>query len=205
MDKTFWKTVRGKAVIKLIVWSIFFLILFLVLSFIGNNEKNDDKNNLVIGYNEKIDRLLKNNYEYEYKITINGNNINFNGKKDGKNEQGYKETKEGIIKYLVIDSVTYNITSNKKELFNNLYENINTDYLNLPLLFKNISPIKYEIKEEEENKKITYEYNYNNNVIKVISNKVDITEISVISNDSTSIYIIHFTNIGKVGTIENTN
>ncbi|MEG1287898.1 MAG: hypothetical protein RSD29_00925 [Bacilli bacterium] len=205
MDKTFWKTVRGKAVIKLIVWSIFFLILFIVLSFMGSKGKNDDKNNLVIGYNEKIDRLLKNNYEYEYKITINGNNINFNGKKDGKNEQGYKETKEGIIKYLVMDSVTYNITSNKKELFNNLYENINTEYLNLPLLFKNISPIKYEIKEEEENNKITYEYNYNNNVIKVISNKVDITEISVISNDSTSIYIIHFTNIGKVGTIENTN
>ncbi|MEG0794351.1 MAG: hypothetical protein RSG95_00970, partial [Bacilli bacterium] len=146
MDKTFWKTVRGKAVIKLIVWSIFFLILFIVLSFMGSKGKNDDKNNLVIGYNEKIDRLLKNNYEYEYKITINGNNINFNGKKDGKNEQGYKETKEGIIKYLVIDSVTYNITSNKKELFNSLYENINTEYLNLPLLFKNISPIKYEIK-----------------------------------------------------------
>ncbi|MEG1149836.1 MAG: hypothetical protein RSE17_00930, partial [Bacilli bacterium] len=200
MDKTFWKTVRGKAVIKLIVWSIFFLLLFIVLSFMGSKGKNDDKNNLVIGYNEKIDRLLKNNYEYEYKITINGNNINFNGKKDGKNEQGYKETKEGIIKYLVMDSVIYNITANKKEPINNLYENINTEYLNFSVLFKNLFSIKYEITAEEENNKLTYEYNYNNNVIKVISNKKDITDISIISSDSTSIYIIHFTNIGKVGT-----
>ncbi|MEG1506951.1 MAG: hypothetical protein RR478_05605 [Bacilli bacterium] len=205
MDKTFWKTVRGKAVIKLIVWSIFFLLLFVVLSFMGSKEKNDDKNNLVIGYNEKIDRLVKNNYEYEYKITVNGNNIIFNGKKDGKNEQGYKETKDGIIKYLVMDSIIYNITANKKEPINNLYENINTEYLNFSVLFKNLFSIKYEITAEEENNKLTYEYNYNNNVIKVISNKKDITDISIISSDSTNIYIIHFTNIGKVGTIENTN
>ena len=139
------KTTRGKAILKLIRWGIFFLCLFLFMfisSLISQNAKptrNDipkipEEEPIKIEAKEVVKdlgkKLMESSYHYEFDINIDTNRIIYNGTKDNEKDMGYKESSIGIIKYLIDYTGTYDITKEKVAI-TNLYENINIDYLTI--------------------------------------------------------------------------
>jgi len=162
------QTSKGKAILKLIWWSIFFFVLFvfcIIATFFSNptinvdypcddentqNNLTDNKENIIDEETQKIkllEDLASSNYDYEYEININGAKYLFNGSINGDINTGYKETSNGIIKYYIDKTGVYQQTTNDKILINDLYENINIEYLNLNNLVNKVKNLKFNVPE----------------------------------------------------------
>ena len=85
---------------------------------------------------------MANNEKYIYEGTKN-NNI----------DTGYKTTVSGIEKYYIDETGTYKYTGIEKILIGNLYENINSTYINVPGIL-NILTQENLVKETE----VSYTY-----------------------------------------------
>ncbi len=202
-ENNFWQTNRGKSVIKLGAW-IIFIVIILVLSVFGkdNNYNNviDENQNETeeviyefVNYSDMQKELLKNNYEYEYIIKNNDNIIIFNGVKDGTNEMGYKEDINGIIKYYIDNLGVKQVFLNDMVELNTLYDNIDSSFLNLEILFNNLNEYLYNIEKNGNERTIMYDKEGFSVVVKTDLN--NIKNINIINNEVT--YELKFTNIGK--------
>ena len=202
-ENNFWQTNRGKSVIKLGAW-IIFIVIILVLSVFGkdNNYNNviDENQNETeeviyefVNYSDMQKELLKNNYEYEYIIKNNDNIIIFNGVKDGTNEMGYKEDINGIIKYYIDNLGVKQVFLNDMVELNTLYDNIDSSFLNLEILFNNLNEYLYNIEKNGNERTIMYDKEGFSVVVKTDLN--NIKNINIINNEIT--YELKFTNIGK--------
>lgn len=131
--KEFFKTTKGKSLFKLWLWLIFVLIVYIVLTLMpdATNENADDA---IIHKNENIVELKK-DYSYNYKITINEENIQINGIVKNGEETGYKETKDGIIKYEKKDNDFYQINMDEQEIILDFYGNLEKTFLDYDLLY----------------------------------------------------------------------
>ena len=154
-------TSKGKAILKLIFWAIFFAFLFIIIiisSFIKPSVKpssNQDYSNTEELTPEKSpeipeiapnailetttfltarDQLLANKFTYNYEIKINDLKYIYKGTKDLTSDTGYKESSTETIKYLIDETGTYALTTTTKTPITNLYENIDSNYLNLDYL-----------------------------------------------------------------------
>ena len=202
------KTNRGKAILKLIKWSIFFVILFIILiisSFIKPTEKNQTNSNNNSSSNEQIEQvlssktinelkneLLNNTYNYKYEITINNDKYIYNGTKNKDNESGYKETSQGVIKYYIDNTGTYEEKLNEKIPLSNLYENLDYNYINLDNLLNNIA--SYELILISSDVDLTYAKTINNITWRIIINKNKIKSININkSNDEELNYNYYYT------------
>ena len=170
----FWQTDRGKALIKLLLWMVFIVIL-IVLAIVsernGNSEildvdkpennatdtPSEPENIEYEAYNTMITNLLANNYEYEYLITTATDSIILTGFKNPDKEIGFKETSSGITKYFIDSTGTYELNMNTSSIIDNLYSEFDSSYLNLELLFNNLSEYLYNTEENVGIRTITYD------------------------------------------------
>ena len=206
---TFWQSERGKAIIKLGLWMIFIVILIAVVIF-SDTRSNDielppaeetpnteTENYEFVNYNDMIDKLLLNNYEYTYTITTLDNRYIYTGWKNNNQELGFKEDTIGIIKYFIDNTGSYRINLDNRELITDLYSNFDASYLNLSMLFDNLSEYLYSVEKNTDTRTITYDKE--GYQVKVITNTDNITNITIVVDTTT--YDLEFTKIGECATI----
>ncbi len=211
----FWQTDRGKALIKLLLWMVFIVIL-IVLAIVsernGNSEildvdkpennatdtPSEPENVEYEAYNTMITNLLANNYEYEYLITTATDSIILTGFKNPDKEIGFKETSSGITKYFIDSTGTYELNMNTSSIIDNLYSEFDSSYLNLELLFNNLSEYLYNTEENVGIRTITYDKD--GFQVTVTTDTKNITNVLVMTNTTT--YDLNFKNIGECATID---
>lgn len=211
----FWQTDRGKALIKLLLWMVFIIIL-IVLAIVsernGNSEildvdkpgnnatdtPSEPENVEYEAYNTMITNLLANNYEYEYLITTATDSIILTGFKNPDKEIGFKETSSGITKYFIDSTGTYELNMNTSSIIDNLYSEFDSSYLNLELLFNNLSEYLYNTEENVGIRTITYDKD--GFQVTVTTDTKNITNVLVMTDTTT--YDLNFKNIGECATID---
>jgi len=209
------KTSRGKAILRLIKWCIFFVILFIFLAIASlaapknitkpniNNEPTQnpiEDNNwnseyLAIEVLNKYQEMLSNIYDYNYEITINNIKYVFTGTKTPVDNKGYKESNEGIIKYLIDNTGTYMETTSEKIPINNLYEGIEENYIDPIYILNVLKGLEITRDMECDCIELIYKANDNKNMYKVYILDDKITQISITALDFSYIYKILIDNI----------
>lgn len=209
---SFWQSERGKAAIKLGLWMIFIFILIAVVIFSeqGNRnymEPNDTPNNEeetpeVIydfkNFNEMQEQLLAGNYEYVYTITTLNSKYIYSGIKNADKEIGFREDVNGVIKYFVDATGTYQINLDNATLLENLYPDFDSSYLDIAMLFSNLSEYLYSVEKNEDKRTITYDKD--GYQVTVTTDTENITNINIVVD--TTIYELEFTKIGECATID---
>lgn len=157
------KTSKGRAIWRLIKWGVFFLILFLFLiisAIIGSSLPKRDLTPKPpihdVGPSQmeeevltkdilkrKLEELKTGSYTYEYGISIGSERVVFNGNKNDNVKMGYKENKDGILKYYIDEMGIYRETLTEKVLIDNLYEGVNYNYLDFDYLFQMVENLEY--------------------------------------------------------------
>lgn len=202
MDKknTFWQTERGKAAIKLILWAIFIVILIVIVLFserdtIREQFNNSGEDNTTVETPEPAEEedflsfatmqenLLNNNYEYVYTISNSLGTYIYTGIKNPDKEMGYREDSYGIIKYFIMDDVTYRVNLDTTEVITDLYLNVDASYLNLEVLFANLSEYLYTTNTNQDIRTITY--NKEGYQVIITTNTSMITNITIMVDDTT--------------------
>lgn len=183
-QNSFWQTERGKAIVKLGLWLVFILAL-IIFALVNKNDNTINKENEETEekevyefkkYDEMIESLLDSNYEFNYDIVINDTNYLFNGTKCNNEILGYKESNMGIIKYYISDN-TYQVVLKELVPIENLYENIDINYLDLNILFNNLNEYLYNIEKNDNKRTITYKKD--GYQVEVITNLDNITNINI--------------------------
>ena len=199
-NNNFWQTERGKAIIKLGGWFVFIiaLIIFVLVSEKNANnnvidDTNSDKDEVTETYefllfSEMINNLINGNYEYSYNITSNNINYIYEGIKCNKEELGYKESIDKIIKYYINDQNTYQVILNEYVEITNLYEGIDTNFINLEVLFNNLNEYLYNTVKNENTRVITYDKD--GYKVSITTDLENITNISITTDNS--IYNLDF-------------
>lgn len=211
------KTNKGKAILRLIKWCVFFVILFIFLAIASlmspkntsikkpNNEINKpqeeipkdnwNEETLTIETINEYQEKLNNDYDYKYEISINKEKYIFSGTKTNNINKGYKESSTGIIKYSIDSTGTYMETTTEKTLINNLYEGIEENYLN-PIYILNIIK-ELEITRDRECNCIepVYKANDSKNIYRITTSNQNITGINITALDFSYIYNLDFKNI----------
>lgn len=214
------KTSKGKAILRLVKWCIFFVILFIFLIVsstitpknitkpnINNETKEPNVDNKVENDNNwnsetlsietlnKYQEKLSNIYDYNYEVTINNTKYIFSGTKTPTENTGYKENSAGIIKYLIDNTGTYMVTTDNKIPIDNLYEGIEENNLN-PIYILNILK-ELEIVRDKECDCIdeVYKANDSKNIYRINTMNEEITRISITALDFSYLYTMSFDNI----------
>ena len=210
-ENNFWKTDRGKALTKLLLWVVFIVIVLGAFIMqekdniddyqMPSNEVTDEENqvndNNFKKYSDMQEELLNNNYLYKYIITNSEEKIVFSGIKNGTNETGYKETKAGIIKYQIVDGIVSQINMDEITNIDNLYENIDRNYLDISLLFNNLSEYLYSTEKKDSKRTITYDKD--GYKVSVITNLESIEKIEIAVDEW--IYELNFYNVNNISKI----
>ena len=202
MDKknTFWQTERGKAAIKLILWAIFIVILIVIVLFserdtIREQFNNSGEDNTTVetpepaeeedflSFTTMQENLLNNNYEYVYTISKSLGTYIYTGIKNPDKEMGYREDSNGIIKYFIVDGVTYRVNLDTTEVITDLYLNVDASYFNLEVLFANLSEYLYTTNTNQDIRTITY--NKEGYQVIITTNTSMITNITIMVDDTT--------------------
>lgn len=167
------KTPNGKAKIKLAKYLIFILFLIIVMMAMGVGKNNNMASENVqkesfeskedVTYKDKQEKLLNEDYNFEYDIT-GEINVKYTGTKRGSMIEGYKEDSLGIKKYSIIDGTNYLIEMNESTVYDNLYEGLDALLFNFEIMFSNLNTKMAKITNEEGIKTYYYEnvdgYNY---------------------------------------------
>ena len=212
-------TPKGKSILKLIYWSIFFLALFIFLgvsSIITSNHENlsntdntinkvEDDEEVIIPktLDNMMNELMNGTYEYTYDIHILENEFLFEGTKYDTYEEGYKNyvtnLGSGVIKYYIDSTGTYQVNGQEKALITNFYDGINTQFLNLEELFSIMNALG--LKKDENITSYTSYYCSDNDyqyMLNINQNGTFITDISIVSMDGNTTYLLSFNNVGDV-------
>lgn len=190
-----WENKRLHALICLILWAIFIAFVLLILGSFEKDTKipsNDNKVNeeeKIITFDEMKEKLLHNKFEYKYSLYVNGKNILYYGVKNELNDSGYKEENDKIIRYVIENEKEYQLIMNTKVEVNNLYEDIDKNFIDLNYVFALLDNMNKEIDEVTES---LYYSNAELNV-KIKINSENIESIDILKgNDS---YFLEFSNV----------
>lgn len=158
------KTSKGSAILKLIGWIVFFFALLIfcgISSIITKNMPESKKNSTTnTPINKPIDnptkpsntksikdyfqKLLNNDYSYNFEITSHDVKYIFKGTKENNIDTGYKETPNGIIKHSIENENTYEELVDSKVPITNLYENLEPKILNISTLIEVLNNLTFE-------------------------------------------------------------
>lgn len=170
MNKEFlkkcWKHPRWHSLMVLIIWIISLALLMGVVSILNlfsspkETIRETKQENNGLSYEEKWEKFENNDYTYTYIITQNEEMIKYEGNvKEGINS-GYRERKDGIIRYSIENDIVYEVLVQEKKEIQTLYENVETTLLNPTSIYKMIKTISAEDTDIlEEKEKTTYDYN----------------------------------------------
>lgn len=211
-QNNFWQSEKGKAAIKLALWMIFIVILIIIVLVSERDNIHlpvDDGSNVTtpepepenyefVNYNDMLDTLLLDNYEYTYTITTDSNKYIYTGWKNENKEIGFREDNTGIIKYYKDDVNTYKVNLDTPEVIADLYSGFDSSYIDLHLLFENLSEYLYSVNKDGSTRTINYDKS--GYQVVVTTNTEYITNITI-TVDTTS-FDLEFTNIGECATID---
>ena len=203
-NNTFWSTDRGKATGKFIAWMIFIIILVVLFARqnvyennITEENKTKEETKTFKNYTDMQKELLSSGYDYKYKITNNENMVIYEGNICNSIDNGYKETSEGIIKYKKENNDIRKIVLEEEIVIDDLYEGIDSSFINLDSLFTNLEEYLYNVTKNEQTREI--KYNKEGYSVLVNTDLEHITKITI--NNDTASYELEFTNIGKCANI----
>lgn len=188
---------RNKSIVKLGFWLAFIIVIVIIVKF--DNKDVNNNQDVFVGSKEEIkyeDKLanLKDNYEYEYEINIDGIIYYFNGKKMASKEVGeksYLENENEIqINYFIENNNIYEVIDQNLKEINNLYDNINKDYLNIEYIKSLINNSEYSLENN------IYSYNIDNIIINISADNENIQEIDILDNNDN--YKLKFTEINMI-------
>ncbi len=199
---------QGKAAIKFGLWMIFIVVLIIVGVFnnkdIKLNEQNPEESKEeekevfeFKNYDTMQAELLNGNYNYTYRLNIKEENYIFSGTKCNNRITGYKESKDGVTKYVIEGDKTYkNVLGNLEET-NELYEGIDSSFLNLNTLFDNLKEYLYNVDKNDNKRTITYNKEGYGVIVKTDLENITSIEIKL-ENDT---YNLEFTKNEKCDSI----
>lgn len=199
MKNEFLQSKEGNAFVKLVLWLIFIGFLFFAFAFQKNDNTSKVKDNKeetkTFKNVEKMENdLLQKSLNYEYVINENETTTIYNGTKCNGKEIWYKETSEGITKYLKESGKIYKVTLNEKE-------ESSEEENDLGKLFDILKGFNFN---ETINGNIrNIEYNLDTIKVVIKTNLDNITSIMVIKDNVH--YEMQFTNIGFCDNISSEN
>ena len=199
MKNEFLQSKEGNAFVKLVLWLIFIVFLFFAFAFQKNDNTSKVKDNKEETKTFKnVDKLesdlLQKSLNYEYVINENETTTIYNGTKCNGKESWYKETSEGITKYLKESGKIYKVTLNEKE-------ESSEEENSLGKLFDILKGFNFN---ETINGNIrNIEYNLDTIKVVIKTNLDNITNIMVIKDNVH--YEMQFTNIGFCDNISSEN
>ena len=214
MDKqNFWETDKGNSLIKMGLWLIFIVFLIIVFAFKENESANTIQENnpneveeqgkqeevlTFKTYFEMQSNLQFGSYEYIYEITGTDFKYIYTGSVCNNKNLGFKESEDEVIKYLIKDNKYYQVNLDTLEEIDNLYENINSSFLDINMLFNNLKSTLYGIEKNGNVRTITY--NKGEYLVSVDTDLENITDIKIVSDGIN--YNFHFANIGYCAKID---
>lgn len=205
-----WQDERKKSAIKLALYFIMmlFIVLLLVIlnAFFPQKEIVEDTNTIVeqeikkepLTFSEIVDNILKNNYSYTYEINNNDVKTIYRGVKFKEKEFGTKENSDSLIKYYIDSLGTYKLSLSDKILINDLFLNVDQNYLSFNYIYELIKSSK-TIKEVKEDITINHYTIINNNseiYVNLYYNDQMITKVEIESNNI--IYKLIYRKIGEI-------
>lgn len=195
-DNTFvklWENKRYHALICLGLWLIFFLFVFLIVVIPYNNTlKNLPKNNEtenVTTFMDMKEKLLNSDYDYKYVVNTSLGKTVFTGNKTKEKDTGYKENSEGLIKYEINNEGIFQINMDEKVPLENLYLDLNEDYLNIQKIYDLTKDLIENVNEDEN------EISYENGNIEIIFKINEQNILSINIKDNNDDYLLEFDNI----------
>lgn len=186
--KKIWNHQKGKAMIKLSLWVLFFGMAIITFTFSKPSTQSVQNKKITkefIDFKIMWKNLEESNYSYEYIVTnkITKDILTYNGKVENEVNTGYRESKLGIIKYKQIGSVIYQIVGTEEEIIENLYEGINENYLNLSQLKSYFNILSMSEEQKENTKIMKYE-----NETEIITIKMNLERIRSIQIETEEQY-----------------
>lgn len=201
MNKEFlkkcWKNPRWHSLMVLVIWIGVLSLLMGVVSILNqfsspkeSIKKETEQKSNAMSYEDKWKKLLEDHYAYTYTITKNEEIIKYEGTIKDQINSGYRERKDGIIRYSVENGKIYEILVEEKKEMQTLYENVEADFLNpisIHELIKNVAANDVDILEEKE--KTTYEYSTQieeeSVKVQVIADDIQIKNITIEKTNET--------------------
>lgn len=146
-------TPRGKAILKLIYWGIFFVFLFLFLGITSMFTRDTSTNppvdqtpdeegeemieeEVLPTVQEMQEEVLMRHIRYTYNIQIGGYTYLLEGDRYDTYEEGYKSTQAGTIHYYKDDTGIYQVNMDERVLIHDFYLGLNENFLDLAYLFQ---------------------------------------------------------------------
>lgn len=204
-EKDFWKTPRGKALIKLGLWGIFLIVIFAFATidtpkrptnpFEEKEEVEEKEVVQFLLYVDMIKGLQKNNYMFSYTIKNGERTILLSGSQMDDEILGLKETDRGeITKYYINKEGVYKVILGELEQIEDFYEYIDPSMLDMNAFFSSLAGVTYKVEKNDTTRSIIYDtLNYS---VVVETDLENITNITYIKGDEE--YILSFQSIGKV-------
>lgn len=199
--KKIWKNKRWHSLVVLMLWMIG-LALAMLLVFLMDDanstispQTNTNTNiNRNLDYYDKLENLEEEDFSFSYTVTKDNEKITYEGNKIKNTITGYRQNRNGIMKYKIEDGITYEIQVDKEVEITTLYENVNASLLDISYILD----LLYENKEENilsSNGTTTYFYSVVENEepmqIKVTENSTCIENITLTLTNTT--YELAFT------------
>ena len=185
-----WKIPRFRAIIKLSLYAIMFLMI-IILVRIGNDTANmDKKTENKVSYNDIIKNTKELKYKLSYKLSNNSNICTIDGDIEDNILTGYITCNNQIKKIQVKDNEIYNVNSNSSdEELNNIFEGI---FLLPNNIIELVNNEKSYIEKNEDSSKYLYKVNWKESeyTIEIISDLSKIQKI-IVYNDEIN-YEINF-------------
>ncbi len=207
--KKYWENPRWHSLIVLIFWilglGILMGIVTAINSFVSPEEKTIVENKELeeqeeYTYIDKWNDLLNGDYQFIYTIRNENETIKYEGTVSNSVVSGYRERNDGIIKYEIENDIAYTILVEDRIVIDHLYENVNSNFLNLSYLYNvTVNTPENILDAIEENEITSYEYSFLENEEEVkITVIEDVNQIkNIMVQSGNTIYELEYI-VGKM-------
>ncbi len=188
---------KKESLVKLGIW-VLFVIVMIALFYTSSNNTTDDTLQTTEEEIHEFDtfdnmqsNIINGNYIFSYNITLGDVKYVYNGINCNNVISGYREIKDNVLKYRIVDNVVYLDNLEELEEINYLYEGIDSSFLNMELLFNNLKNYLYNVDKEEDVRTITYNKDGYGVVVK--TDLEMITSINITTEEG--VYNLEFTKV----------
>ena len=185
---------KTSAYIQLGIGLVFIIVLVVIVKVSGvrkdeNIPQNETKEEIKeLTLDERLSKLTD-NYKYNYEITIGDITYIYNGSKMGLKESGYLQINDNYLYYYKDNNYTYEVKDGGLFQIDNLYSNIDKNYLDLEYIKNLIKDYEYT---NEDN---VYTYMIENMQVIINTDKDNITSIQIINENN---YKLEYSDIGNI-------
>lgn len=169
---------KEQSILYLGLWLVFIFIFVVAIKInSGKVRVVEEIKPQYISVDKGFERLMRNNYEYNYVITSDNGKTYYTGTVKDNVNTGTKLYKDEVINYVNNGINTIDVNTNEAI---DIYGDILYEFLSPNNLYNYLKNIKYTIKEEDSLKKYIYDstYNLENIHIEVSVDTKNITDIT---------------------------